>query len=723
MGAGCDFVMQVDAIPRGLSNPCRLLTTFPCLRFASPSVPPFVPLQAYVELQAALEYTTLGDLLEETQILYDPDPQSTIVEEDQELVMLHTAVPVQGLDWSTLSPWVLRLKLNRTAFVTRHFRMRDIRDKILEVDPTLYIIESDDNADPVVIRIRLNNMGAAQASGGLNANLNADGDADGDEAMDGGAGAGGAGDVMGDGSDEDMRVLRDFEANLQELRLRGVDHIRKLYSSEHKDKIWTPSKGLHKAPYHEPKLETEGTNLLAVMNDPHVDFSRTSSNDIVEIFEVLGIEACRQALLNEIRGVISFDGSYVNFRHLSILVDTMTFRGYLTAVTRHGINRVDSGPLVRSSFEETCEILMDAAMFSEIDEMNGISDNIMMGQLCPLGTGCFDLLLDDDKLKDAIPVAAEGMAGAEAMFGLEAGAGPTPLMQHTPGMSPGLMGDMGSVYSPSGGLQFSPTAWTPDMTSTPAFSPGLAFSPGAGMSPGMYAAMYSPAPHMMGAAGGVSTSPAYAAVMAAGKSPAYSPQDGGYGAGASSPAYSPTSPAYSPTSPGYSPTSPAYSPTSPAYSPTSPAYSPTSPAYSPTSPAYSPTSPAYSPTSPAYSPTSPAYSPTSPAYSPTSPAYSPTSPAYSPTSPAYSPTTGTSAYSPSSGAGGPTSGSSAYSPSSHGYSPSSGVGGASPSSGVAASQASGAAGGAGAEAGSGAYSPTSPAFSPGGEGTYSPKQS
>ena len=55
-----------------------------------------------------------------------------------------------------MSPWVLRLKLNRTAFVTRHFRMRDIRDKILEVDPTLYIIESDDNADPVVIRIRGN---------------------------------------------------------------------------------------------------------------------------------------------------------------------------------------------------------------------------------------------------------------------------------------------------------------------------------------------------------------------------------------------------------------------------------------------------------------------------------------------------------------------------------------------------------------------------------------
>lgn len=252
----------------------------------------------------------------------------------------------------------------------------------------------------------------------------------------------------------------------------------------------------------------------------------------------------------------------------------------------------------------------------------------MMGQLCPLGTGSFDLLLDDDKLVHALPLPAEGMMGIDTMFGLDSTGGPTPLIQHTPG----IQGDMGSVYSPGGGLQFSPSAWTPDNAVTPAFTPS-GVSPGlySGMSPGLF---YSPANI---------TSPAYDAIMGnsggpmhGGKSPSFTPSEGQ----GQSPAYSPTSPAFTgtPMSPSYSPTSPAYSPTSPAYSPTSPAYSPTSPAYSPTSPAYSPTSPAYSPTSPAYSPTSPAYSPTSPAYSPTSPAYSPTSPAYSPTSPAYSPT-------------------------------------------------------------------------------------
>ncbi|KAI9905239.1 hypothetical protein PsorP6_013712 [Peronosclerospora sorghi] len=91
-------------------------------------------------------------------------------------------------------------------------------------------------------------------------------------------------------------------------------------------------------------LDTDGTNLLDVMCYPQVDSTRTISNDSVEIIQVLGIEALRRALLNEIRQVISFDGAYVNYRHLACLGDVMTFRGHLMAITRHGIISDDSGP-------------------------------------------------------------------------------------------------------------------------------------------------------------------------------------------------------------------------------------------------------------------------------------------------------------------------------------------------------------------------------------------
>ena len=86
-----------------------------------------------------------------------------------------------------------------------------------------------------------------------------------------------------------------------------------------------------------------------------------------------------------------------------------------------------------------------------------------------------DLLLDDDKLVHALPLPAEGMMGIDTMFGLDSTSGATPLVQSTPN----IQGDMGSVYSPGGGLQFSPKdSWTPDNAMTPAFTPN-------GMSPGI----------------------------------------------------------------------------------------------------------------------------------------------------------------------------------------------------------------------------------------------
>ena len=134
-----------------------------------------------------------------------------------------------------------------------------------------------------------------------------------------------------------------------------------------------------------------------------VDFRRCKTNHITEIYEVLGIEAARCSLLRELRHVISFDSTSVNYRHLALISDVMTYRGNFMAITRHGINRSEAGCLMRCSFEETVEILMDASCFSTTDHLRGVSENVMLGQLCPLGTGTFDLVLNEDMLKDAIP--------------------------------------------------------------------------------------------------------------------------------------------------------------------------------------------------------------------------------------------------------------------------------------------------------------------------------
>ena len=282
---------------------------------------------------------------------------------------------------------------------------------------------------------------------------------------------------------------------------------------------------------------------------------------------------------------------------------------------------------MRCSFEETVDVLLEAAGHAERDPIRGVSEHIMLGQLPRIGTGAFDLRQDVVKCKEGMEVASSvdfflpntNMSA----FGNAATpiAGPmTPGRNRMTGQTPAY----GVAWSPSFGSGMTPGG--------PSFSP--AYSDAGGLSPGGQSPIWTSQMECL--------SPF---LYIPSLSPSYSPscEIASPGLSPTSPSYSPTSPAssgYSPKSPSYSPTSPSYSPASPSYSPTSPSYSPASPNYSPTSPSYSPMSPSYTPSSPSYSPTSPRYSPGSPIqYTPTSPSYSPTSPRYSPASPTYSPST------------------------------------------------------------------------------------
>jgi DNA-directed RNA polymerase II subunit RPB1 len=593
-----------------------------------------------------LEFTVLKDIVKRTEIYYDPDVKNSVVVRDHEFVKdFYDFAEKTEDDIRRMSPWVLRIELDKDVVFVKKIQMSEIVKEVAnEYGGDLHVEHSDDNAEELVVRIRIVND--------VPYNANTDGGDDGAHGMQ----------EVEVGQEDDVFLKRLEKSLLGSLKLRGVDHVKKVFMrGGAKQTTWDNDNGF--GTRNEWVLETDGTNLMGVLGVDYVDASRTIGNDIVEVFVTLGIEGVRGALLGELRNVISFDGSYVNYRHLACLVDVMTMQGHLMAIDRHGINRVESGPLLRCSFEETVDMLMDAAVYAEEEVLKGVTENIMMGQLARVGTGDMELLLDEEKVvREAVEVVIDDFGNDKDGLGMinpSIGTGSATPYASTPfASSPMVTGgemspfvDMNGSFSPAvGGASFSP-GYSPASGSY-----GQGFASGSyGNDDGASSPAYSPTSPQYSP-----TSPAYSPT-----SPAYSPTSPQYSP--TSPAYSPTSPAYSPTSPAYSPTSPAYSPTSPAYSPTSPAYSPTSPAYSPTSPAYSPTSPAYSPTSPAYSPTSPAYSPTSPAYSPTSPAYSPTSPAYSPTSPAYSPTSP--AYSPTSPAYSPTS--PAYSPTSPAYSPAS----------------------------------------------------
>ena len=602
-------------------------------------------------LRSRIELTTLRSLTHAVELYYDPEIKATLIEQDEDMVESYYVFDQEDDNIAAQSKWLLRIVLDRKKLLDRDITISEVANTIKEeFKPNLAVIFSDENADEQVIRVRFIWDGNLQK----------------DEE---------------DEDERDERWMRKLEKHLlDDVTLRGVRGIERAFIRELKvvaendDRSLTLSKIDPRC--NEWVLDTTGTALADVLAIDGVNPVKTYCNSFIEILGVLGIEAARAGLLKELGMVLSFDGSYVNHRHMALLVDIMTQRGLLMAITRHGINRNDTGALMRCSFEETVEILLEAAGFGELDDCRGVSENIMLGQLAPMGTGEFDVVMDNAMLLTMVEDNSKVMGGAAATGNyLDPGAAtPYDLSSPIHDVSAG-MGSFDAAFSPlaaaggDGDNGFSVYHPNIDIGGSSPFNPGRspAYAP---MSPGF--------------TGASPTSPGYSPT-----SPGYSPTSPGI----SSPRFSATSPDYAATSPQYSPTSPSYSPTSPAYgSPTSPSYSPTSPSYSPTSPSYSPTSPSYSPTSPAhrgatsphYSPTSPAYSPTSPAYSPTSPQFganndrrspaSPTSPAYSPASPQYSPTSpaGNAAYSPTSPKFSPTSpGAAPYSASSPKWSPTS----------------------------------------------------
>lgn len=140
-------------------------------------------------------------------------------------------------------------------------------------------------------------------------------------------------------------------------------------------------------------LYTEGTNLSQVIKVLGVDPTRTISNNIHEICETLGIEAARNSLIHEARNVLEEQGLDVDIRHIMLVADLMTRTGEIRQIGRHGISGEKESVLARAAFEVTVKHLLDASVAGEEDLLNGITENVIVGQTIPLGTGFIDLYM------------------------------------------------------------------------------------------------------------------------------------------------------------------------------------------------------------------------------------------------------------------------------------------------------------------------------------------
>ncbi len=165
---------------------------------------------------------------------------------------------------------------------------------------------------------------------------------------------------------------------LKSVRVQGVRGLEKTLVAEHEG---------------ETVIKTSGTNLKAVLKLPDIDATRTTTNDIKEIAKVLGIEAGRNAIVYELKKVLEDNDILVDIRHITLLADLMTFDGEIRGIVRTGITREKASPFARAAFEETTKHLLDAALGGQSENLQGVVENIIVGQPIKVGTGIVDLVM------------------------------------------------------------------------------------------------------------------------------------------------------------------------------------------------------------------------------------------------------------------------------------------------------------------------------------------
>jgi len=367
------------------------------------------------EVQQDLELTILRNITEKVAIYWEPNEESTVLDEDKDL--LHFARLVDGVlsgkaaesdgfggvaetkeqEKSYESKWVLRLELNKEVMFNKNISIQEVVFAIQNSFQGVEVIYSDYNADKLVLRIKIDTKENKKSLGYSKTASNLD----------------------------DYINLKKFKNRLlTQLVIRGIPGIKAVTFRKDNQKVELRDIGeeSNDRKYQDIEqyiLDTDGSNFIRVMNHPMVDGSKLYSTNVHDIYEVLGVEATREALMTEIN--VLFNEVGVNYRHLGLLTDVMTRNGRLMSIDRYGINKSNIGPLAKMSFEETESIVQRASIFGEIDPVMGVSANIMMGQTIRGGTAFSQILLDEQaltRLREGLPpVQTNGDGNGEEQDG------------------------------------------------------------------------------------------------------------------------------------------------------------------------------------------------------------------------------------------------------------------------------------------------------------------
>ena len=311
----------------------------------------------------SIEYATLRNFVVREDIYYDPDIFNTVITEDKAFVDTYIKNTITFNRNMRLSKYLIRFELDKRKIIYKQLRLDFIKLKIDTYrNGILYCIHSDDAADKLVLHIRLN-----------------------------------LANITGKTKTEYRYICDIFDIILDDVIIKGINKIKSAQIDDRGNfiKVYDKDTGAVQN-RNEWVIYTSGTNLEYIYSIVGVDKMRTISNDIVEVYNIFGIEAARQLLYEQLDEIFQQTNTELNYHHLGLLVDRMAFSGKLMPVNRFGINRTDTSVLTKASFEETIDQLASGAIFSSYDNMNSMTSNIFCGQTIPAGTGYNKLVYNID---------------------------------------------------------------------------------------------------------------------------------------------------------------------------------------------------------------------------------------------------------------------------------------------------------------------------------------
>ena len=328
------------------------------------------------KIEAYLKHTLLEKLINNLEIIYDPITKNLLEKDNinsNNIYYIGNTINIIYL------PWLYRLSVNRETMLENDITLLDIKTKFIKFFED-YAQDSTINRKKVIISKILNGCIMSNYDNSQNQYIH----------------------IRFDINIPDNYTLIEIgQYILNKISIKGINTIKNVDPPQ-KQKIieYNSDNGL-KSDSNEWVLYMDGIDLNKLKTIKYVDFNRLVINDIYTAYLNFGIEAARNLIYIQTDKVYIGSSNNINDAHLLLLADIMTNNGNITSIDRHGINRLDTDPLSRASFEKTVEQLLMASAFNEIDYMKSVSSRIMAGRCIKGGTGLCEILMNNDMLENS----------------------------------------------------------------------------------------------------------------------------------------------------------------------------------------------------------------------------------------------------------------------------------------------------------------------------------